>query len=51
VDNGNIILSAGVASGIDMSLYVVSRLLGEGQAIETASYIEYPWSPSTRVAR
>jgi len=43
VDNGRIILSAGVSAGIDMSLYVVSKLLGEAQAEETARYMEYNW--------
>ena len=32
VDNGSIILSAGISAGIDMSLYVVAKLLGEQQA-------------------
>ncbi len=45
VDNGKIVLSAGVAAGIDMSFYVVGRLLGIETAAETASYIEYPWEP------
>ncbi len=45
VDNGKIILSAGISAGIDMSLYVVGKLLGERQAIETAAYMEYDWSP------
>ncbi len=45
MDNGRIILSAGVAAGIDMSFYVISKLLGEEQALETARYIEYPWMP------
>ena len=49
VDNGKIILSAGISAGIDMSLYVVSKLLGEEQAQETASYMEYDWSPKTKV--
>lgn len=43
VDNGKVILSAGISAGIDMSLYVVSRLLGEQQAEETAAYMEYDW--------
>jgi transcriptional regulator GlxA family with amidase domain len=43
VDNGRIILSAGISAGIDMSLYVVGRLLGEAQAEETAAYMEYDW--------
>jgi transcriptional regulator GlxA family with amidase domain len=41
VDNGNIILSAGVSAGIDMSLHVVARLLGAEVARETARYMEY----------
>ena len=41
VDNGKVILSAGVSAGIDMSLYVVSRLLGREQALATARYMEY----------
>ena len=41
VDNGKIILSAGVSAGIDMSLYVVSRLLGKEQAAETARHMQY----------
>jgi transcriptional regulator GlxA family with amidase domain len=48
VDNGKIILSAGISAGIDMSLYVVSRLLGEAQAEETARYMEYDWSLKNR---
>lgn len=43
VDNGKIILSAGISAGIDMSLYVVAKLLGKEQAIETAKYMEYDW--------
>lgn len=43
VDNGRIILSAGVSAGIDMSLYVVSKLLGKEVANETAEYIQYDY--------
>lgn len=43
VDNGRIILSAGVSAGIDMSLYVVSKLLGKDVANETAEYIQYDY--------
>ncbi len=45
VDNGQIVLSAGVSAGIDMSLYIVSRLLGAEQANETARYIQYDYWP------
>jgi transcriptional regulator GlxA family with amidase domain len=48
VDNGKVILSAGISAGIDMSLYVVGRLLGEEQAEETAAYMEYDWSAKGR---
>jgi transcriptional regulator GlxA family with amidase domain len=41
VDNGKIITSGGIAAGIDMSLYVVSKLLGTAQAQQTAEYMEY----------
>jgi transcriptional regulator GlxA family with amidase domain len=41
VDNGKIITSGGIAAGIDMSLYVVSKLLGKQQADRTAEYMEY----------
>lgn len=45
VDNGRIIVSAGVSAGIDMSLYVVAKLMGKAQALETAHYMEYDWAP------
>lgn len=45
VDNGRIITSAGVSAGIDSSLYVVARLLGEDAARQTAWYMEYNWQP------
>ena len=43
IDNGHVITSAGISAGIDMSLYVVGRLLGSDQAMETARYMEYQW--------
>lgn len=44
-DNGDIVLSAGISAGIDMSLYTVAKLLGLEQAQETAKYMEYDWLP------
>lgn len=41
VDNGAIILSAGVSAGIDMSLHVVEKLQGAAVARETAQYMQY----------
>lgn len=43
IDNGRIILSAGVSAGIDMSLYVVEKLLGRSRALQTADLMEYDW--------
>ena len=45
IDNGKVIVSAGISAGIDMSLYVVSKLFGEGIARKTATYMEYDWQP------
>jgi transcriptional regulator GlxA family with amidase domain len=45
VDNGKVICSAGIAAGIDMSLHVVSRLLGSPAAIRVTQHLEYPWEP------
>lgn len=47
VDNGRIITSAGVSAGIDMSLHIVARLLGEATARETAKQMEYESSEFT----
>jgi transcriptional regulator GlxA family with amidase domain len=41
VDDGGVITSAGVASGIDMAFYVVERVCGKAVADDTARYIEY----------
>jgi transcriptional regulator GlxA family with amidase domain len=49
VDNGSVILSAGISAGIDMSLHVVAKLLGIQQAIETAEYMEYDWQPNRKL--
>ncbi len=44
VDNGRIITSAGISAGIDMSLYVVGKLLGKAVATETAAYMQYTYN-------
>ncbi len=41
VDNGRVIASAGVSAGIDMSLYVIEKLLGKAVADDTARSMEY----------
>lgn len=43
VDNGKVITSAGISAGIDMSLYVIGRLLGKEVADETARYMQYDY--------
>lgn len=43
VDNGRIILSAGISAGLDMSFYVISKLLGKEVADETANYMQYDY--------
>jgi putative intracellular protease/amidase len=45
VDNGHVMTSAGISAGIDGALHVVSRLMGEEKAWETAKYMEYDWRP------
>ncbi len=45
---GNIITSAGISAGIDMSLRVVARLHGEVAARETAKHMEYPFPEHAR---
>jgi len=47
VDNGHLIMSAGISAGIDMSLYVVGKLHGDAQATRTARHMEYEYWPRT----
>ena len=44
VDNGRLIISAGVSAGIDAALHIVSRLLGPDAAAQTARYMQYEWT-------
>ncbi len=46
VDNGRIVLSAGVITGIEASLHLVKGLLGADEAARIARQIEYPASPA-----
>ena len=45
-DNGQIITSAGLSSGIDASLHLVSKVLGEDKARTVALHLEYDWDPN-----
>ncbi len=51
VDNGRIITTAGLSSGIDGALHVVERLFGKGTAQDVALMIEYDWRPGSGFAR
>jgi transcriptional regulator GlxA family with amidase domain len=46
VDNGRVACSAGMAAGIDINMYIVSRLLGKKVARKTAGQMVYPY-PAT----
>lgn len=48
VDNGSLVVCAGVSAGIDGALYVVERLLGRLHADATARAMEYDWSALDR---
>jgi len=51
VDSGRIITTAGLSSGIDGALHVVSRMLGKGEAQNVALAEEYDWRPQSGFAR
>jgi transcriptional regulator GlxA family with amidase domain len=50
-DNGRVLTSAGISAGIDLSLHIVGRLLGEPAATRTARYMEYHWRNDGGAAR
>ncbi|SMD36714.1 DJ-1/PfpI family protein [Reichenbachiella faecimaris] len=50
-DNGQIVTSAGLSSGIDASFQVVSKFYGVGRAQEIANHMEYPWKREHDYAR
>jgi putative intracellular protease/amidase len=51
VDNGRIITTAGLSSGIDGSLHVIERLYGRGTAEVAALNMEYNWDRESKYAR
>jgi len=51
VDNGKVITTAGLSSGIDGSLHVIQRLFGKGTAQMAALGMEYNWDPDSRFVR
>ncbi len=44
VDEGQIVSSAGISAGIDMSLHLVQRLAGRELAVATARQMEFDWT-------
>lgn len=51
VDNGKIVTTAGLSSGIDGSLHLVEKILGRGRAQQVALNMEYDWKPDSAYAR
>lgn len=51
IDNGNIITTAGLSSGMDGSLYVISKIFGMQEARRIALNMEYNWDPNSTYAR
>ena len=43
VDDGDIVSSAGISAGIDMSLHLVARLVSYELAVATARQMDYHW--------
>lgn len=50
-DNGQIVTTAGLSSGIDGAFHVVSKFRGQGGVQDVANHMEYDWSKSTDYAR
>jgi CubicO group peptidase (beta-lactamase class C family)/putative intracellular protease/amidase len=51
VDNGKVLTTAGLTSGIDGALHLVARIKGKGAAQQTALGLEYRWEPDSGYAR
>jgi putative intracellular protease/amidase/DNA-directed RNA polymerase subunit RPC12/RpoP len=51
VDNGKIITTAGLSSGIDGAFHLVSRILGKGRAQAAALSMEYNWDADSKWTR
>ncbi|TGL85082.1 DJ-1/PfpI family protein [Leptospira congkakensis] len=45
-DNGKILTSGGISSGIHMSFYLLQKQFGLEVALRTAKRVEYDWNPS-----
>ena len=47
VDEGDIITSAGISAGIDMSLHIVSKIRSNDLAKQTAKQMDFDWKKNT----
>lgn len=50
IDEGNIVTSAGISAGIDMSLHLVERLAGRELALATARQMDFDWTENGNIA-
>lgn len=50
VDEGSVVTSGGLTSGIHMALHIVARDYGVEHAMRTARQMEQPWDPSGAVS-
>lgn len=51
VDNGKIMTTGGLTSGIDGALHLISRMRGVGAAQSAALEMEYRWEPDSQFVR
>lgn len=51
VDNGKVITTAGLSSGIDGALYLVAKIRGQAEAQAEAFGLEYTWESDSKHAR
>lgn len=51
VDNGKVITTAGLSSGIDGAFHLLSKIQGKGSAQVAALGMEYRWDPDSKFAR
>lgn len=51
VDNGHILTSAGLTSGIDAAFHIVSLYQGDAQTQQLANLLEYNWTPQSNYVR
>lgn len=51
VDNGKIVTTAGLSSGLDGSLHVVAKMMGLGRAQMIATNLEYNWDIEGKYVR